>query len=206
MRSQTATKMDINSFPKEVLFNLLLKVEPHEIGTVCQSKNSRVRAICSSQLFQAAYKLKYPRKLMTGKINVSVKMTYYTFTDEKGNQIIIGDNIIQYVPKKQVYPSTDKLIDFISKENPIMIHLEKSDNTGEYEMMIGREDLYYNPDLQNEERIINAFNQEVKEFLTYIERPNWYNEKINYLDKFQTGKLIKEIHDEIVDAVKDVKI
>ena len=98
--------MDITKLPKEVLFDLLLMVEPHEIGTVCRSKNSRVRAICSSKLFQQAYKKKYPRKLMTGKISVSVKMTYYTFKDEKGNQIIIGDNIIQYIPKKQIYPST----------------------------------------------------------------------------------------------------
>lgn len=135
-------------------------------------------------------------------------MGYYIFTDEKGNQIIIGDNIIQYIPKKQIYSSTDKLVDFISnEENPIMIHLEKSDNIGKYEMMIGREHLYYHPNLQNEERIINAFNQEVKEFLTYIERPNWYNEKINYLDKVQTDdKLIKEFYDEIVDALKEVKI
>ncbi len=63
--------MDITAFPKEVLFNLLLMIEPHEIKTVCQSKNSRVRAICSSDLFQKAYKIKHFKKLMQGKISVS---------------------------------------------------------------------------------------------------------------------------------------
>ncbi len=203
--------MDITGLPKEVLFDLLLKVEPHEIDIVCRSKNSRVRAICSSKLFQEAYKLKYPRKLMTGEISVSKQFhEIYIFTDEKGNKITIerGSGVIQYIPAKQIYPSTYKLSDFIfNQENPIMIHIERDTVSFKYEMKIGREHLYRTANLENENRIIDAFNQEVREFLTYIERTNWYDEKTNYLDIWQTdNKLIKEFYDDIVDALKDVKI
>ncbi len=148
-RSQRANKMDITSLPKEVLFNLLLMIEPHEIGTVCQSKNVRVRAICSSQLFQEAYKKKYPRKLMTGNISVSKDDNIYTFIDEKGNEMKISlanKNIalMEYTPFRQIYPSTyvkssSEFANFILDEatlrtkNPLSIYIRKFD--GKYSFL-----------------------------------------------------------------------
>ena len=214
-------KININSFPKEVLFNLLLMVEPYEIGTVCQSKNTRVRTICSSQLFQEAYKKKYPRKLMTGNISVSKHRDNYTFTDGKGNQIFIGKFRTEYIPARQIYPSTyrkssSELANFIldeqtlKRENPISINIEKEDignaNSG-YEIYIGRETLYGTRTPEDERRMLASYDQEVREFLTHLERPQWYNDKIKYFANPQVDeRLMKEFNDEIIDVLKDVNI
>lgn len=52
--------MDISELPKEALFELLLRVEPREIGFVCRRpKDPKIQVICSSQLFEESYKKKY---------------------------------------------------------------------------------------------------------------------------------------------------
>lgn len=51
--------MDISKFPKPVLFDLLLQIEPEEIITVCNSKNIKIREICYLPRFMEEYKNKY---------------------------------------------------------------------------------------------------------------------------------------------------
>ena len=215
-RSQKANKMDITSLPKEVLFNLLLMVEPHEIGTVCQSKNVRVRAICSSQLFQEAYKKKYPRKLMTGNISVSKDDNIYTFTDEKDNEIKISmanKNIalMEYTPFKQTYvKSSSEFANFILDEptlrtqNRLSIYIKKFD--GKYNFFINRETIYGVYTVEDDKRFQDSRGLEVQEFLEYIERPNWYSE--NFKKSFGVGdiKAMKEFNDEVIHSLKDLKI
>lgn len=211
--------MDITKLPKEVLFELLLRVEPHEIDIVCRSKNSRVRAICSSQMFQQAYKLKYPKKLMTGKISMSIFTDFYIFTDEKENEIVIehenGEiDSIEYTPFRQIYPSTyvksiSELSDFYIDEdslrmnNPLLISMQKYKNN--YTLRIGREGLYGVRMNADEKIFLDSYNSEVKEFLDYIERPYWYSPDIKYRSS-ASEKSMKEFNNEIIDILKDVKI
>ena len=54
--------MDISKFPKPVLFDLLLQIEPEEIITVCNSKNIKIREICYLPRFMEEYKNKYKIK------------------------------------------------------------------------------------------------------------------------------------------------
>ncbi len=211
--------MDITALPKEVLFDLLLKVEPHEIDIVCRSKNSRVRAICSSKLFQQAYKKKYPKKLMTGKISMSTSNNFYIFIDEKENEIVIEHEngeiySIEYTPFKQLYPSTyvksiSELSDFFIDEdslrmnNPLIISMQKYKNN--YILRMGREYLYGVRMNDDEKIFLDSYNSEVKEFLDYIERRNWYSPDIKYRSS-ASEKSMKEFNSEIIDILKDVKI
>jgi len=56
----TIIPFEIESLPKEVLFNLLLQVEPNEIGIVCRgAKNPKIRKICESEHFKNIYSEKY---------------------------------------------------------------------------------------------------------------------------------------------------
>ena len=212
--------MDITKFPKEVLFDLLLMVQPHEIDIVCRSKNSRVRAICSSKLFQQAYKLKYPRKLMTGKISYQMTPRLHIFTDENGNRIHIlyRDEEIEwlvYIPSMQVYDSTyingssffqDPINEkILSIENPLEIYIKKQQG-GEYEMSIGRSRMYGVHVASDEKTFLESYNSEVREFLEHIGRSKWYSEKLKYKYTRTDNQLMKEFNDEIVDVLKDVQI
>ena len=211
--------MDITALPKEVLFNLLLIVEPHEIDIVCRSKNSRVRAICSSRMFQQAYKLKYPRKLMIGKISVNKSGDFYIFTDEKENEIVMEHengkiDSIEYTPFRQIYPSTyvksiSELSDFFIDEdslrmnNPLLVSMRRYKNN--YSLRIGREGLYGVRMNADEKIFLDSYNSEVKEFLDYVERPNWYSPDIKY-GSLASEKSMKEFNNEIIDILKEVKI
>ena len=190
---------DIKLLPKEALFELLLQVEPNEIKIVCQSKNSKVREICSSKLFQEAYKNKYPKNLLQGKIETEKIGNEITLTDEKGNSIEFGLNrdhnkIISmlYTPFKQIYPSTFVKAAFgnldensLRKYNPIFIYIKFEKKS---EMEIGRENLYGIHSVKDEEDFLNNYNQEIKEFLENIKRENWWNETLG----FRTGKIDKK--------------
>lgn len=222
---------DIGKLDKEALFNLLLMVEPDEIKIVCHSKNPRVRIICSSPLFQEAYKKKYPRKLMIGKITHSYKDFMdgglYVFIDEKGNQIKINTKIrstqggdihrvrrITYQPFKQMYPSTFKLtgrgeetIELTEEElryaNPITIDLYKTKEG--YEMTIGRDLLYSVFTHKNEEDFLKRYPLEVKEFLEYLERERWWNDDIiNPEQNFASKKAILEFTREVYHSLKGI--
>ncbi len=210
--------MDITKLPKEVLFDLLLMVKPDEIDIVCRSKNSRVRAICSSKLFQETYKKKYPKKLMTGKISVSESNDTYTFKDKNENKIRIlsVDGIItwiEYIPNRQMYPSTyvksskctKPHIDerTLRRENPLAIRIKKYFHG--YDFFINREYIYGALTFTDEKNFSNSRGPEVREFLEYIEKPNWYSENFKKSGKGDF-KSLKEFNDEIVDVLKDVKI
>jgi hypothetical protein len=197
-----AKRMDIGSLPKEVLFELLLKVDPHEISVVCHSKNRNVRAICSSKLFQETYKKKH-YKLMGG--NILAKYDYenrkYIFRDEIGNQIKISEErgeitSIEYIPYKQIYTSTTN--SYLLKEteseireiNPMNITMIKRND--DWYIEFGRDGFANGP--------------EIKTFLISIGKLNWWSEDYNYSPVWGSRAVLKEFYDEIVNILKNVKI
>jgi hypothetical protein len=218
-RTKVANKIDIKTLPKEILFELLLKIEPHEISIVCRSKNSSIRAICSSKLFQETYKKKYPKKLMIGKIKhvYDYQKHTYIFTDETGNKIKIlyeNDVIegIEYIPFKQVYPSTyiksekDFVLteDMLRERNPLIIDFYNNDD-GEYVIEFGRREPPYGIfTRKDDENFIASFNPEIKEFLLSIEKPNWYDEKYKQRNAFGSNIVKKEFYNEIVNTLNTV--
>jgi len=215
-----ASKMDITLLPKEVLFNLLLQVQPNEIGVVCTSKNSNVRTICKSKLFQDEYKKKFPKKLLTGKIkkDYDYENRTYIFTDENGNRIKIyldrhGEtDVIEYIPYKQQYPSTYIRSDngmvlsenILRSENPFIIRIAaENGNLGLY---IGRDRVYGVFTNNDDERYQNSYRNEIKEFLKRLEKPNWWDEKYQFNKSFGTEEVRKDFYFEVVKALQDVEI
>jgi hypothetical protein len=213
-KKNIAKEMNIGALPKEALFDLLLLVEPHEIGVVCRSKNPRVRAICTSKLFQETYARKYPRKLMSGKLkyDYDVETGTHIFVDQVGNQVkIIADprinantiQVIQYIPFKQIYPSTyttsekDFVLteNILRRENPLNIILDVDDKS----LYIGRERPYGAYTQTDYQKYVDSFQPEKKEFLSRIEMPNWYNNE----DYKSSGK---EFYNQIVKDLQDAKI
>lgn len=213
-KKNVAKEMDIKALPKEALFDLLLLVEPHEIGVVCQSKNHRVRTICTSKLFQETYARKYPRKLMSGKLkyDYDAEMGTHIFVDEVGNQVRIKADprinaneiqYIKYIPFKQIYPFTyttsekDFVLteNILRSENPLSIILDIDDKS----IYIGRERPYGVFTQNDHQKYVASFELEKKEFFDRIEMPNWYGDE----DYKSTGK---NFYNQIVKDLQDAKI
>lgn len=190
--------MDINNFPVPALLNLLLQIEPREIKILCNSKNRKVRKICSSVLFKKAYSEKYD--LLKGEI----KFENNILKDEIGNEIQFklikkAVNNITYTPFRQIYPSTfikNYSEDELRNHNPITIsYLEGN-------LYIGRDRMSEVLTVEDEQNFINGYNKEVKEFLQYIRRESWWNPEIEFGNNQIYQKHGKEFKDEVIDLIK----
>jgi hypothetical protein len=110
--------------------------------------------------------------------------------------------LIQYIPFKQIYPSTyttsekDFVLteNILRRENPLSIILDADDKS----ILIGRERPYGAYTQNDYQKYVDSFQPEKKEFLSRIEMPNWYNE-----DYKSTGK---EFYNQIVKDLQDAKI
>lgn len=218
----TQLEKNIKKLPKEALFQLLLQVEPKEIKIVCHSKNPRVREICSSKLFQEAYKKKYPKKLL--------KFYYEYHNDSEGEGAIglIGRNRDQiqilydsnnkelkhifFIPYNQIYHSTvipenysKKKTNLKLKEySPMEILLLKEDN-GEFNLHIGRENMVLTS-VKDQEKFLKNYNQEVKEFLQSIEREKWWNPNIQFGKNKVDKQIMNEFYNQVIEIMKEVDL
>jgi len=216
-KEEEEKKIDINNLPKEALFQLLLQVEPKEIKIVCHSKNPRVRQICSSGLFQEAYKKKYPKKLldffftnmgrdnieMIGKNKDIIRVVYNPETQKL--------KYIEFRPHNQIFPSTTipenrSMINLhleFRNNNPIQIVLFEDD--GEMKMTIGRDDIGEISTKKDEEKFRENYNQEVKEFLQSIERENWWNPNIQYQKNEVSKQSMNEFYNQVLNLMRESK-
>ena len=198
-------KIDVPSLPKEVIFQLLLQLEPHEIKEVCFSKNYKVRKVCNSGIFQEAYKNKH-YGLLKGKIysKYDLKTGDIFLKDEEGNTLEIKFDPndkkmtdIKYTPFKQKYYHTIYRNFDLRSFGPLLISSSLSDAFG-LSLFLDREnyvdDEYFNYQVHNEQR----------EFLEYINREKWAKkEKTGY---FMTSEGKKDFMEEVVEIFKKIPV
>lgn len=195
--------MDISKLPKPALFNLILQVKPEEIKYVCKSNNPRVREICRSKLFQEAYKKKHPKKLMGKIVDVYKDGIKIIYEDAMGNTIENYNNgeMFIYTPFKQIYPSTYRK-NFTETElrmnNPITLFKYNDEN-----LYVGRDQMHEIFTTEDEEKFLESYNKEVKEFLEYIERESWWNPDIQFGDNQLSEKIKKEFMTEVEKIIGD---
>ena len=194
----------IKYLPKEALFNLLLQLEPREMKIVCGSLNRKVREICKGDLFKKAYHDKYD--LLKGKFIKEYGENEVILTDELGNkiQIFYGETdtdiqAIEFTPFKQIYPSTFRknYNEYeLRKSNPLTIVMS-ADN----KLYIGRDFMSEVLTIEDENRFLNNYNKEVKEFLQYINREYWWKPDINFGDNIICERHREEFKKEVIDLL-----
>jgi len=194
----------IKYLPKEALFNLLLQLEPREMKIVCGSLNRKVREICKGDLFKKAYHDKYD--LLKGKINKEYGENEIILTDALGNKIQIfydetdaDIQTIEFTPFKQIYPSTFRknYNEYeLRKSNPLTMVMS-ADN----KLYIGRDFMSEVFTIEDENRFLNNYNKEVKEFLQYINREYWWKPDINFSDNIICERHREEFLKEVTDLL-----
>jgi hypothetical protein len=181
-------KLDVNKFPKEVLFNLLLQVEPNEIKIVCYSKNPNVRKICNSEIFKKAYKEKYPRKLMNGPFDVATNpMDKYSFEIMKIENVK-APIILNIMAKKLGEINYISFNDY-SKNYSIILYRKDGKNN-----MVLKPYFKYTP---------KNYNQEIKEYLQNIEREKWWSFDIKNEESVFSEEATMEFYNEVLDLMKE---
>ena len=210
-------EIDLTLFPKEVLFVILLYICPSQMQDIRLSKNNKIQSVISSGLFREAYKKRYPKKFLSGKIKHerdSDRDSVHIFTDDKGNRVILEETkgvftLMEYKPFRQNFPSTylkeDQDYDFeLNELNPLQIYISSDDGT-KPEGHAGRLD-FGNVNEDFEEEFLSLYNSEVKEFFNYIEKDHWWNKNISWGNSELSEKIMTDFYIEIYRCLKDVNM
>lgn len=110
--------MDISKFPKPVLFNLLLQIEPEEIITVCNSKNIKIREICYLSRFMEEYKNKYkikeaPLRGLLKPVILNFNLTNFLLNADFKNFNFEIHEVIDPLLKKSIFNKAGLIILFL---------------------------------------------------------------------------------------------
>lgn len=110
--------MDISKFPKPVLFDLLLQIEPEEIITVCNSKNIKIREICYLPRFMEEYKNKYkikeaPLRGLLNPVILNFNLTNFLLNTDFKNFNFEIHEVIDPLLKKSIFNRAGLILLFL---------------------------------------------------------------------------------------------
>ena len=211
-------QIDLTLFPKEVLFVVLLNISPSQMRHICFSENNKIKSVITSGLFREAYKRRYPKKFLSGKIKHERdpdRDSVHIFTDDKENIVILEETegvftLMEYKPLRQNFPSTylkEGTEDYdleLNDLNPLQIYISNDDNA-KPKGHAGRLD-FGNVNEDFEEEFLSLYNSEVKEFFNHIEKDHWWNKNISWGNSELSENIMEEFYIEIHRCLKDVNM
>lgn len=163
----------IQTAPKEILFPIMLQLDPKEIRIICESRNKRVRDVCNSEDFQKAYWEIHRRKLMQREIDVSFKNKEFFLIDDKLNRLKIkinNDGKIKSIVYHANVGIVQNIISLIKSEKGYKLGFPENTllpvDKKEYSKNIERD--WFEKSNYADEKGINEFISEIKDILKNV--------------------------------------